>query len=127
VTPDTIETQKRAAVEFLQFVVAGRIEEAYERHVDMGGMHHNPYFAAGFPALKQGIENHEKFPNKQLGVKQVLADGDLVAVHSHVLLREGESGIAVVHLFRFDGDRIVELWDIGQPMPADTLNSDGAF
>jgi len=30
-----------------------------------------------------------------------------------------------VHLFRFEGDRIVELWDIGQPIPDSSVNANG--
>ena len=115
-------------MEFLQLVVASRIDEAYQKHVDMNGKHHNPYFSAGFPALKKGmIENHVQFPTKQLTVKNVLGDGDLVAVHSHIMLHLGESGIAAVHLFRFQGDRIVEMWDCGQPVPADSSMRMGRF
>jgi predicted SnoaL-like aldol condensation-catalyzing enzyme len=125
----------------LQLVVAGRIDEAYQRHVDIEGRHHNPFFPAGFPALKKAmLENHVQFPNKQLIVKLVparrsaafwhagvLGDGDLVAVHSHLVPRAGEKGIAVVHLFRFHGSKIVEMWDCGQPVPTDSPNKDGAF
>jgi hypothetical protein len=32
-----------------------------------------------------------------------------------------------VHLFRFEGDRIAELWDVAQPVPAEILNADGVF
>jgi len=32
-----------------------------------------------------------------------------------------------VHLFRFEGDHIVELWDIGQPVPAESVNTNGMF
>jgi predicted SnoaL-like aldol condensation-catalyzing enzyme len=121
-------TFKQAAMEFLQLVVAGRIDEAYEKHVDMQGKHHNPYYPAGFLALKKAmIENHVQFPSKQLTVKNVLGDGDLVAVHSHIVLRPGETGVAAVHLFRFQGDKIVEMWDCGQPVPTDSPNKDGVF
>jgi predicted SnoaL-like aldol condensation-catalyzing enzyme len=120
--------RKQAAVGFLQLVVAGRIDEAYRKHVDMNGKHHNIFFPAGFPALQKAmVENHVRFPNKQFTVKNVLGDGALVAVHSHVVLRPGEPGIAVVHVFRFHGDKIVELWDIGQPVAADSPNKDGVF
>ncbi len=121
--------RKQAAVQFLQLVVAGSIDEAYRKYVDMRGKHHNPFFAAGFHALKKGmIENHVQFPNKQLTVKNVLGDGDLAAVHSHIILRPDETGIAAVHLFRFhDDNKIVEMWDCGQPVPADSPNKDGVF
>ncbi len=119
---------KQAAVQFLELVETGRIDEAYQKYVALDGKHHNPFFPAGFPALQKAmIENHAQFPNKQLTVKNVLADGDLVAVHSHIVLRPGETGIVVVHLFRFHGDKIVELWDCGQPVPADSPNKDGVF
>ena len=122
------EARRQAAKQFLQLVVAGQIDEAYQKHVDLNGKHHNPLFAEGFPALKKAmIENHVQFPNKQLLVKNVLSDGELVAVHSQIVLRPGEPSIATVHLFRFGGDKIVEMWDVGQAVPGDSPNRDGAF
>ena len=74
----TIEARKRTAVDFLQQVVAGDIEQAYQKYVDPQGKHHNAYFPAGFAPLKKAmIENHAQFPNKQITVKNVLGDGDL--------------------------------------------------
>ncbi len=119
---------KQAAVDFLQLVVAGKIDEAYAKHVNMGGKHHNPFFAAGFPALKQAmIDDQAQSPNKRMSVKNVLSDGDTVAVHSHIVSQIGDPGFATVHIFRFQDDKIVELWDIGQAVPADSPNQDGAF
>jgi predicted SnoaL-like aldol condensation-catalyzing enzyme len=122
------EARRQAATEFLQLVVGGQVDKAYQMHVDLSGKHHNPFFAEGFPALRKAmIENHVQFPNKQLLVKNVLSDGDLVAVHSQIVLRPGEPSVATVHLFRFSGGKIVEMWDIGQPVPTDSPNQDGAF
>ncbi len=126
--PDETQARKQAAVQFLQLVVAGSIDAAYEKHVDMRGKHHNPFFPAGFPALEKAmIENHIQFPSKKITVKNVLGDGDLVAVHSHIVPHPGEAGIAAVHLFRFHNGKIVEMWDCVQPVPADSPNMDGAF
>ena len=125
--PET-EDNKTAAVDFLRMVTGGRIEEAYHKHVDMGGRHHNLYFPAGFPSLQKAMmENHVQFPNKAFAIKHVLGDGEFVAVHSHVILKPRELEVAVVHLFRFQGSRIAELWDCGQQVPADMPNKDGAF
>lgn len=119
---------KQAAVQFLQLVVAGQVEKAYQTYVDFGGKHHNPHFPTGFPALEKAmIEDNVQFPNKQLIVKHVLGDDALVAVHCHILPSPGEAEYITVHLFRFQGDKIVELWDIGEPVPADSPNKDGAF
>jgi predicted SnoaL-like aldol condensation-catalyzing enzyme len=125
---DDTKSRKEITVKFLELVVAGRIDEAYERHVDMTGRHHNAYFPAGVPALKQAmIENHARFPDKRIAVKHIIAEGDMVAAHSHVTLNPGDKNVAVVHLFRFQKDRIVELWDIGQPIDPDSPNRDGMF
>jgi len=122
------ETRKRTAVEFLNLVVAGRIDEAYQKFVNMKGKHHNVFFPAGFPALQQAMKDSDvQFPNKKFAVKNVIADGDMVAVHSHIILNPKEKGMVVVHIMKFQGDRIVEFWDCGQAIPADSPNKDGAF
>ncbi len=122
------ENHRQAAVQFLKLVVSGHIDEAYQKYVDMKGKHHNPFFPAGFPALQKAMkENHSQFPNKEINVKHVLADGDLVAVHSELVLTPGGDRMSVVHVHRFQGNRIVELWDCGQQVPADSPNKDGAF
>ena len=72
-------------------------------------------------------ENAAHFPHKAIEIKRVLADGDLVAVHAHVRLNPGDPGVATIHLFRFEGDRIVELWDVGQAVPENSLNDNGMF
>jgi len=120
--------RKRVSVDFLQLVVSGEIEQAYRKYADVNGKHHNPFYAAGFPALQKGmIENHLQFPDKKITVKHVIGEGDLVSVHSHVILRAGDNEFATTHWFRFQGDKMVEMWDCGQPVPADSPNKDGMF
>jgi predicted SnoaL-like aldol condensation-catalyzing enzyme len=41
--------------------------------------------------------------------------------------RHGKKEVRRVHIFRFDGDRIAEPWDIGQPVPAESVNTNGMF
>ncbi len=127
-TNPTSEAHKYAAVQFLKLVTSGNIDEAYRKYVDMNGKHHNCYFPAGLSVLKQAmIENNAQFPSKKFDIKNVLGDGDMVAVHSHLRMKESESGMVTVHLFRFTGDKIAEFWDCGQQIPADMPNEDGAF
>jgi predicted SnoaL-like aldol condensation-catalyzing enzyme len=122
------EGHKQAAVQFLKLIETGQIAEAYQRYTAANGKHHNPYFRAGFPALQKGMQaNHDQFPDMRLSVKNVIGEGELVAVHSHVVPRPGEQGMAAVHIFRFEGDKIVEFWDCGEPVPADLQNEDGMF
>jgi predicted SnoaL-like aldol condensation-catalyzing enzyme len=35
------------------------------------------------------------------------------------------TGIAVVHLFRFEGDKIAEFWDVAQILPDPAPNENG--
>jgi predicted SnoaL-like aldol condensation-catalyzing enzyme len=124
----SIQAHKESAVDFLQLIVAGNIDEAYKLYVNMHGKHHNVYYSSEFTSLKQGmIDNHAQFPNKKIRVKNVLGDGDLVAVHSNIVMKTGEPGIAVVHIFRFEDGRIAEMWDVGQTIPTDSPNRMGAF
>ena len=46
--------------------------------------------------------------------------------HSLVRRQDPEAPeVVVVHIFRFDQDRIVELWDVGQPASKDSPNAHG--
>lgn len=117
---------KASAVEFLTLSSAGNIDDAYARFTAADGKHHSAFFAAGFDALKEGMkQNHAQFPHKQMTVLHVVGDGDMVAVHSHVVLKPGDPGIATLHLFRFEDGKIAELWDFAQPIKPDLPNQDG--
>jgi len=122
------QTLKEAAIEFLTLAASGKVSEAYARHVGFGFRHHNPNFRGDAASLKEAMqENATKNPNKALKVQRALQDGNEVAVLSHVQQHPGERGGAVVHIFRFEGGRIVELWDIGQEVPEGSINENGMF
>jgi len=72
-------------------------------------------------------ENAGQNPNKTLEVKLAIQEGDTVAVHSHVRQNPSDLGGAVVHIFRFQNNHIVEMWDIGQPIPENSPNENGMF
>ena len=121
-------SKKDAAVSFLRQAASGRVREAYARYVGTGFRHHNPFFAGDAQSLMTGMEeNARQNPDKRLDILRALEDGDLVAVHSRVRQTPDDRGAALVHIFRFEGDRIAELWDIGQPVPAESVNSNGMF
>ncbi len=124
---NSTQANKETAVDFLHLAIAGEIDEAYSSYVNMRGKHHNMYYSADFSSLKQGmIDNHAQFPNKRLMVKNVVGEGDMVAVHSKLVLKEGEPGMVVVHIFRFEGGKIIEMWDVGQAIPTESRNKLGA-
>jgi predicted SnoaL-like aldol condensation-catalyzing enzyme len=121
-------SNKDAAIEFLGLVASGKVREAYRKHVSSGFRHHNPYFRGDAASLMAGMEqNAAKNPHKVLDIKGAIQEGDRVAILSHVRQKPEERGGAVVHIFRFENDRIAELWDIGQEIPERSVNQNGMF
>lgn len=119
---------KTSAIAFLRLVASGEVWEAYRKHVAQNFRHHDPFFAGDAQSLMAAMEeNAANAPNKVLEIQRALEDGNLVAVHSWVRQTPEDRGGAVVHIFRFEGDRIVELWDIGQAVPESSPNEHGMF
>ena len=119
--------RKELAIEFLQKAATGRLDEAYS-HAAANFRHHNPHFKGDAESLKTGMaEAHKKFPHTTLEVQRVFEEGDLIAVHSRVSHGADHPDISVVHMFRFEGDRIAELWDVGMEAPTDSPNENGMF
>lgn len=124
----TANQNKDAAVSFLKMASSGNVREAYSKFVGPGFRHHNPFFDGSAESLMNGMEeNARQNPNKVLEVKHAIAEGAFVTVHSHVRQNPDEAGGAVVYIFRFEDDRIVELWDVGQPIPKVSPNQHGMF
>jgi predicted SnoaL-like aldol condensation-catalyzing enzyme len=123
-----IGANKEIAILFLELAASGQVQEAYSRFIGSGFKHHNPFYEGSADSLKAGMEeNVQQNPNKTLEVKHAVAEGMFVAVHSHVRQNPDDRGGAVVHIFRFENGRIVELWDVGQPIPDESSNQYGMF
>jgi predicted SnoaL-like aldol condensation-catalyzing enzyme len=119
---------KDAAAAFLKLASSGKVREAYSKYAGEGFRHHNPYFEGSAAALTAGMEENSKLnPDKTLEVKRVIAEGALVVVHAHVRMKPGDAGFALVHIFRFENGRIMELWDVGQAVPETSPNQYGMF
>jgi len=96
------DSNKDAAVNFLKLASSGKVREAYSKFVGPGFRHHNPFFEGSAESLSAGMEENARQKPDDLGA-------------------------AVVHIFRFEKDRIVELWDLGQPVPENSQNQNGMF
>lgn len=120
--------KKEIAVQFLQAAALGRVDEAYEKYVSPAFRHHNPYFKGDRETLRLAMkEAAVQSPNKIYEVKRVLVDGDLVAVHARLIIASDSKEIAVVHILRFKDNKIIEEWEAGGEIPADSPNKNGAF
>lgn len=119
-------TNKEIAVAFLKSAGMGNTSEAYERYVADNFRHHNQYFKGDRQSLKDAMqEDHEENPNISIDVFQVIEETNKVVTHSRVVKKEME--IAVVHIFKFENQKIVELWDLGQVIEKDVVNENGLF
>ena len=122
-------THKEAAKSFLTMAGLGRVQEAYDRYVAPSFIHHNQYFKGDRQSLLTAMEEASKTqPNRSIQINRVYEDGDTVITHSLVTRQDPTAPkIAVVHIFRFEHDRIAELWDLGQPISKDSPNENGMF
>jgi predicted SnoaL-like aldol condensation-catalyzing enzyme len=134
---DVNKVHKDIAVEFLSLVGSGRPRDGL-RFFAPECKTHNPYTVGGMKELidamiavqKQGAQGiiEGSTADFKLIIRQVLADGDLVAVHTQISgSNPSAGGLRQVHLFRFNGDKIVEYWDITQMVPQNAPNAAGAF
>jgi len=72
-------------------------------------------------------ESAVQFPKKVFEVVRTLEDGDFVVVHGKVRLNPDMPEIALIHIFRFDGDLIIEEWEAAQEVPQESPNENGMF
>ena len=122
------DDNKGRAIDFLQLASSGDVERAFSRHVADDCRHHNPWFAGDADSLKRAMaDNAREHPEKSCETLRAVADGDTVWVHSRIRLDPATRPFAVVHIFRFEGDRIAEFWDVGQQEPEDMPNANGMF
>lgn len=122
---------KSRAHSFLNQAATGNAEHAFSTIVGSTFVHHNPWFPAGAAALCAAMMDASKqCPDKVILIKNSIVDVETqtVCIHSHVIPEPNADGAAVVHLLRFEGGKLVELWDVGQAIePADTVNRVGMF
>jgi predicted SnoaL-like aldol condensation-catalyzing enzyme len=124
----TKTSHKIAAESFLKLAASGDVRRAFATLAGPGFRHHNVHFAGTADALATAMEeNARRHPHKTLAIRQMAEEGDRVWTLSEVHHEPGDRGAAVMHIFRFDGDRIVELWDLGQELPEGSPNTNGAF
>ena len=122
------DTNTITAVSFLKLASSGKVNEAYYKYVGVGFRHHNPFFEGSAESLQVGMEeNAKQSPNKVFTILRTISEEDLVVTHSHVQQNPEQCGAVVVHIFRFENGKIVELWDVGQPVPEETPNQYGMF
>ena len=91
-------------------------------------LQHNPLVGNGKQSfIDYFTEMAEQFPEKSIEFVRVIAEGDLVALHTHQTWPEGKEYVTM-DFFRFDDNgKIVEHWDSIQPIPEQTKNGNPMY
>ena len=118
-----------AAKSFLKMAGMGKVQDGYDQYIAPSFVHHNQYFKGDRQSLLNAMQEASKTtPNKSIEIKHAYEDGNTVITHSLVTRQDARAPeVAVVHIFRFEQDRIVELWDVGQTISNDSPNENGMF
>lgn len=117
-------TPKQIAAEYTQTVWIDRQVDAVDRFVAPDLIQHNANLPDGGEALKGFLRKlfGELAPQMSWRVLRVIAEGDLVAVHSLAIRAPGDRGSSVIDLYRIVGERIVEHWDVSHEVPEATAS-----
>jgi predicted SnoaL-like aldol condensation-catalyzing enzyme len=120
---------KRLVLEFFDLAFVKREPaQAVERYLGATYTQHNPTAPDGatvFPTLIAGL--FAQAPEASFHLKRAIAEDDLVVLHYNLKMFPDDLGQAVVDIFRVEGGRIVEHWDVIQPVPAESANTNGMF
>lgn len=126
--PAQLEQNKRTVLDFYDKGLNQKDFEAASRYFGDRYVQHNPNAAdgpAGFRGFVQFLK--DKFPQSRSEVKRAFAEGDYVIVHVHAVREPGTRGLAIVDIFKLENGKIVEHWDVVQPVPEKAANSNGMF
>lgn len=120
--------QKVVAVAVLEGLFERGDTTVVDRFVRPDYIQHNPLVPDGPDAAKSFASGlHQQFPNTKYNVERVISEGNLVLVHSHVVLTPGTRGGAVIDIFRFQNGKLAEHWDTIQEVPATTASGHDMF
>jgi predicted SnoaL-like aldol condensation-catalyzing enzyme len=128
---DRLERNKATAMAFYDLMFnKGRPAEAVKLYVGATYIQHNPHVGDGAAPFVAYFEKAAaEHPDKHITFTHAVAEGDLVALHSHQHWpRRDQKDWAVVDIFRFDETgKIVEHWDVLQAVPPTSANANTMF
>ena len=122
------EANKRNAIAFYRTAYLGDPAKAVELYVGDDYIQHNPAVGNGTrPFIEYFTAMAEQYPDKSIEFVRAVAEGNLVALHTHQTWPDGDEYVTM-DFFRFDDNgKIVEHWDAIQEVPAVTQNGNPMY
>ena len=103
-------------------------QEAVNKYIGSTYIQHNPNVPDGSKAfLDFFIPFFKNHPDAHAEVKKVISDGNLVVLHVLSKIDKSNRGNAIVDIFRVENGKIVEHWDVRQPIPEKSANKNTMF
>jgi predicted SnoaL-like aldol condensation-catalyzing enzyme len=104
--------------------------KAAERYLSPEYIQHNPHVASGraafIEAFKDAFKDKKEKQSKNV-FKRIIAEDDLVVLHSHKIRFDGDRGVSGIDIFRVKNGKITEHWDVNQPIPEKSENANTMF
>jgi predicted SnoaL-like aldol condensation-catalyzing enzyme len=128
-TPNVLDENKRIVTELYELAInQQKSAEAVRKYIELPYRQHNPEVADGPDSFVQYISGMQKqHPKLKVAISKVLADEDLVVLHVHLTREPNDRGLAIAEFFRLKNGKIVEHWDVVQPVPESSANRNSMF
>lgn len=120
-----MQSAKELVTAYMNEVWVNRNTELVDNFISKEAfIQHNPHLDNGLDALAGFLPHlfNNMMPEGTWEVKRVIAEHDMVVVHSLAKATPDALGMAVVDIFRVEGDKIVEHWDVTTDVPAKTVS-----
>ncbi len=128
---DTTGSARDLVLAFYEAALNEKNAEKAAKYLGDVYIQHNPLIADGpEPFLRFVRFRAERFPQSRSEIKMVIAENDLVVLHVHSVLVPGTRGRHIVDIFRVEGGKVVEHWDVIQEIPEQLfppINDNGLF
>jgi predicted SnoaL-like aldol condensation-catalyzing enzyme len=127
--PDSsLDANKQTVLRFYEVALNDKDFETASKLIGPRYVQHNPLIADGIDGLKGFIDYlRETFPRLRAEIKNIFAERDFVIAHVHGVRVPGQRGSAIVDIFKLEDGKIVEHWDVIQPIPEEAENPKGMF